>query len=75
MGNQLSLSLPIKKYTFEDVQNIYKKKHCESIMINTMDIFEQKCLINGTICASKEEEHINHFIANNKYDINIVIYV
>ena len=74
MGNQLSLSLPIKKYTFEDVQNIYKKKHCESIMINTMDIFEQKCLINGTICASKEEEHINHFIANNKYDINIVIY-
>ena len=39
-----------------------------------MDVFEQKCLINGTICASKEEEHVNNFIASKKYDIHIVIY-
>lgn len=73
MGNQLTSS--IKKYNFEDLQNICKKNHhSDFIIINTMDVFQQNCLIYGTISASKEEELINQCITNKKYYIHIIIY-
>ena len=72
MGNHISSS--IRKYNFEDIQNICKKNQYDSIMINTMDCYEQNCLIYGTISATKEEEYMNQCINSKKYHIHIIIY-
>jgi hypothetical protein len=63
-----------KKINFEDIQLICKKQRPFSIMINTLDINEQKCLIQGTIFAEKEENTINELINNKSFHITIVIY-
>jgi len=69
MGNTIP-----KKINFEDIQMICKKQRPFSIMINTLGFNEQKCLIQGTILADKEENTINELIYNKSFDITIVIY-
>jgi len=39
-----------------------------------LDLNEQKCLIQNTILADKEENHINDLINNKSFQITIVIY-
>jgi hypothetical protein len=63
-----------KKINFEDIQLICKKQRPFSIIINTLDSNEQKCLIQGTILADKEENTINELIQNKSFHITIVIY-
>jgi hypothetical protein len=53
---------------------ICKKQRPFSIIINTLDSNEQKCLIQGTILADKEENTINELIQNKSFYITIVIY-
>jgi len=67
MGNHVS----IKKIGFEDVQYVIKHKKRHYILINTLNLNEQKCLIPNTISAQDEETIINKHI--NK-GINIIIY-
>ena len=67
MGNKMS----IRKVGYEDVQFVKKKKKRNYILINTLTITEQNCLIPGTIAIKDEEAIINKNI-NNK--INIIIY-
>jgi hypothetical protein len=57
---------------FEDMQHVIKNNH-EYLIINTLLVSEQNCLIFGTLPAEKEEETINRLITTNKY-LNIIIY-
>jgi rhodanese-related sulfurtransferase len=69
MGNSQS----IQKINFEDVQYIIKtpEKH---IMINTLPVSEQDCLLPNTTNIHKEEELINQLLLSGKKDVKIVIY-
>jgi hypothetical protein len=68
MGNGQS----IKKVNFEDIQ--YTIKCPENyLLINTLPLTEQKCLIINSVNAVQEEELINKYLKEKK-DINIVIY-
>jgi len=57
---------------FEDMQLVIKNNN-EYLIINTLSVSEQHCLILGTLPAEKEEETINRLITTNKY-LNIIIY-
>lgn len=68
MGNNAS---GIKKVNFEDMQTAVADK--TTLIINTLEITEQRCLIVGTLPAGEEVETINAFMKNNR-DIRIIIY-
>ena len=68
MGNTQS----IKKINFEDMQNVIKNPEIY-LIINTLPIYEQQCLIVNTTVAGDEEAIINKFIKENK-SIRIIIY-
>lgn len=67
MGNSQS----IVKINYEYVQNEIKYKR--SIIINTLPITNQSCLIHGTIPAVNEEELLNRYLKTNR-SIQIIIY-
>lgn len=73
MGNNYS----INKVNFESVQKIInrdiKSLTGDFIIINTLDLNKQECLIKNTIEANMESEIINNYLNNNK-KINILIY-
>uniref|UniRef100_A0A6C0DS27 Rhodanese domain-containing protein n=1 Tax=viral metagenome TaxID=1070528 RepID=A0A6C0DS27_9ZZZZ len=55
-----------KHINFEDLQ--YAIQHVDDfIIINTLSIGEQDCLIFGTLPFNKEEEIINHLLQNYDY--------
>ena len=68
MGNIQS----IKKINFEDLQFAIKKPDLY-IIINTLPLNEQQCLINGTLKAENEEQTINKYLKEN-INIKIIIY-
>ena len=65
MGNKMS----IKKLGFEDIQFILKNN--QYILISTLTILEQNCLIPGTISIKDEVDIINKHLNKN---IKIIIY-
>lgn len=70
MGNTSS----IQKINFEDIQYLLNKKS-NYILINTLDNFEQDCLISTTIQAEKEVDLINNYLkSNHKYSMKIIVY-
>ena len=68
MGNTTSL---IKKINFEDMQRVIEKD--DVLLINTLDINNQKCLIKNTNLPEKEVKLLNNYIKTNK-NYKIVIY-
>jgi len=68
MGNAPS----VKKVGFEDIQYIQNNGN-NGIIINTLNINEQNCVISSTISPNKEEEVINDIL---KQDLTktIIIY-
>lgn len=68
MGNTQSN----KKINYEDMQNVIKNPEIY-LIINTLPLSEQKCLIVNTTLANEEEEIINRFMKENK-NIRIIIY-
>ena len=70
MGNQSSHS---NKINYEDVQFILQHSS-DFVLINTLDVTNQQCLISTTVDIYKEEEIINQFISMGKKEIPIVIY-
>jgi rhodanese-related sulfurtransferase len=68
MGNQPS----IQRLNFEDIQDTIKNNN-KYIIINTLLISEQSCLIPNTIEFSSEESIINNLISQNKTR-EIIIY-
>ena len=67
MGNNQS----IVKINYESIQSIIK--HKQALIVNTLPTDIQKCLIYGTVCASEEEQNINHYLKTNR-SIKIIIY-
>jgi len=67
MGNTTS----IKKIGFEDMKYVIKNKKKNYVMINTLAITEQECLIPGTVSVKDEEAFINRHLNKN---ISIIIY-
>ena len=68
MGNTSSI---IKNINFEDMQ--YAINDTTSIIINTLDSNNQKCLIKNTIDIDKEVEFLNAQLNKDK-SIRIIIY-
>ena len=68
MGNVQST----KKVSYEDIQLISKRGITNTLLINTLNLQEQDCLIPNTVNAYQEENVINENLKNNT--INIVIY-
>jgi len=63
-----------KKINFEDIQYAIQKSN-DYIIINTLPISEQDCLIKNTLPYEQEEKNINDLL--NNYDLNnkkIIIY-
>jgi hypothetical protein len=67
MGNTTS----IKKIGFEDMKYVIKNKKKTYVMINTLAVTEQECLIPGTVSVKDEEAFINRHLNKN---ISIIIY-
>jgi len=65
-------SSPIKKSTFEDVQYAIKNKD-RFILINTMPIDEQYCLIVNTVSYHMEETVINELLGQYALRDKIII--
>ena len=53
----------VQKVNFEDIQYAIKNPD-KYILINTLPIHDQKCLLPNTISVEKEEAIINSFIRN-----------
>lgn len=68
MGNTQS----IKKINFEDIQNAIKNPELY-LLINTLPLHEQSCLIANTVQAQQEEVLINKYMKEN-LNIRIIIY-
>jgi hypothetical protein len=68
MGNSQS----IQKINFEDVQTVYKNPEIY-LLINTLSVSEQNCLILNTLSPQQEETLMNRYLNNNK-NIRIIIY-
>ena len=68
MGNTQSM----KKINFEDMHTVIKNPE-QYLLINTLPVSEQSCLIVYTVNANDEEAIINKFIKENK-SIRIIIY-
>jgi hypothetical protein len=66
-----SKSDKIKDIGFEDMKYAIKSN---AIIINTLKIIEQDCLICCTLPYDKEEEVINNLIETGSKDIIIIIY-
>ena len=62
-----------KKVNFEDIQYIISNSK-EYILINTLPIDEQDCLIKNTLEYNLEEKRINELLNNYDYNIKIIIY-
>ena len=69
MGNSQS----IQKINFEDIQFIIKNPD-NVIVINTLPVIEQDCLLPNTMNIHREEEIINRYMSEGKKDVKIVIY-
>jgi hypothetical protein len=61
-----------RKINFEDVQILIKRD--DVVLLNTININKQKCLIKKTLGASKEEPFIKNLIDANKFSTYIVVY-
>lgn len=61
-----------KKVNYEDMQLILSKKKANMLLINTLPLNEQECLIPNTVNAHQEEKIINTNLKNNT--LEIVIY-
>lgn len=68
MGNTQS----IKKINFEDIQTAIKNPELY-LLINTLPLHEQLCLITNTVSAQEEEALINKYMKEN-LNIRIIVY-
>lgn len=69
MGNTQS----IRKANFEDVQRVISGQNSpDALLINTLPVFEQKCLIKNTIIAENEETIVNNLLKRDKHVLIIV---
>ncbi len=68
MGNSYSM----KKINYEDMQTVVKNPEIY-MLINTLPVDSQDCLIATTVSVEKEEALINKYLKDNR-SIGIIIY-
>jgi hypothetical protein len=68
----MGVSQSIQKLNFEDIQYAIKSPE-KYLLINTLPLNEQKCLIINSLNAEQEEQLINKYM-KERYNINIIIY-
>jgi len=68
MGNSVS----IKKINYEDMQTVVKNPELY-MLINTLPVNSQECLISTTVSVEKEEALINKYLKENR-GIKIIVY-
>jgi hypothetical protein len=68
MGNTQS----IQQINFEDMQTVTKNPEIY-LLINTLPLCDQQCIIRGTFSSDQEENAINKYIKENK-GLRIIIY-
>ena len=61
-----------KKVNYEDIQMIINNKPPNMLLINTLVLHEQSCLIPNTVNVNMEEKIINENIKNS--NIKIILY-
>ena len=61
-----------KKVNYEDIQMIINNKPPNMLLINTLALHEQNCLLPNTVNVNMEEKIINDNIKNS--NINIILY-
>ncbi len=71
----MGLNQSVNKINFESVQNIINNNTNKGsfVIISTLDINNQNCLIKNTLSPEREVELINSTLKDNK-KINILIY-
>ena len=69
MGNYQS----IPKINYEKINEVIYNLPDTYLLLNTLNIDQQKCLINNTLCYTKEEHMVNKYLVENK-SIIIIIY-
>ena len=69
MGNNASF----QKVNFENIQEMLKTTS-GYVLINTLPLNQQECLIPTTVLASDEETIINKHLNNKNKNIKIIIY-
>ena len=62
----------VRKVNFEDVQYAIKQRQ-NYLLINTLDMNEQGCLISKTVPVNNEDNLINQYL-NKKINVNIIVY-
>jgi len=62
-----------KKLSFEDIQFAIRNKD-EFIIINTLPVTDQSCLIENTISHVEEERTLNNLLTNYGFNQKIIIY-
>ena len=67
----MGASQSINKINYEDMQYGIQNK---CIIINTLPIQEQECLISGTVKGENETELINQLLKKSNYTVKIIIY-
>jgi len=60
-----------RRISFEDMKHAQKNDY---LLINTLPLTNQACLIKGTTDAAEEEDMINEMIAHDEMDRIIVVY-
>ena len=60
----------LKYVNFENIQT----KNKNTIIINTLHLTEQQCLIKGTTPADQEEQKMNDMIRQRLFDYHIILY-
>jgi hypothetical protein len=68
MGNSVSM----KKINYEDMQTVVKNPEIY-MLINTLPVNSQECLISTTVSVDKEEALINKYLKENR-GIRIIVY-
>jgi hypothetical protein len=69
----MGASQSLKLLSFEDMQRIIDDKE-KNVLINTMPLTDQSCLIPKTVAATEETALLNKFLAERRKHVRIIIY-
>ena len=62
-----------KKLSFEDIQFAIRNRG-EFVIINTLPVTDQSCLIENTITHVEEEQILNNLLTNYGLNQKIIVY-
>ena len=62
-----------KKLSFEDIQFVIRNRG-EFVIINTLPVTDQSCLIENTISHVEEEQILNNLLTNYGLNQKIIVY-